>query len=328
MVAKKMLIALAGLAAAIAAAPSAIAQSYPNKAIRFIVPYPPAGAGDMVARLLGQKLGEALKQQVVVDNRSGAGGIIGVQTAVRAAPDGYTIALCTSSTQVIAPILQSDVPYDAIGDFSPITLTVFIPNILVAHPSIGVDTLQELIRMAKARPGQLSYASNGTGTSSHIAGELFNRVAGIQLIHVPYKGAGIGINDLLGGHVQLLFGGISTSLPHVKSGRLKALAVTSLKRSRAAPDVPTMDESGLRGFEVIQWFGVAGPKGLPKTVVNKLNSETRKILESPEFNERMAQQGLDAVGSSPEVFVAFLKAETAKWTKLLKEAGIRADSAG
>jgi len=182
--------------------------------------------------------------------------------------------------------------------------------------------------VAKTRPDQLSYASNGNGTSSHIAGELFNRVAGIRLVHVPYKGAGIAINDLLGGHVQLLFGGMSTSLPHVKSGRIRALAVTSLKRSRAASEVPTMAESGLPGFEVIQWFGVAGPKGLPKAVVAKLNTEMRKILAATDFNERMTQQGLDVVSNSPEDFAAFLKSESAKWSKLLKEAGIRADSAG
>ena len=302
--------------------------AYPDKAIRFIVPYPPGGAGDMVARLIAQKLTEALHQQVVIDNRSGAGGIIGVQTTARAAPDGYTIVLCTSSTQVIAPILQTDVAYDPVRDFSPITLTIFIPNILVAHPSTGVNTLQDLVRIAKTRPDQLGYASNGNGTSSHIAGELFNRVAGIRLVHVPYKGAGIAINDLLGGHVQLLFGGLSTSLPHVKSGRIRALAVTSLKRSRAASDVPTMDESGLPGFEVIQWFGIAGPKGLSKAVVAKLNTETRKILAATDFNERMTQQGLDVVSNSPEAFAAFLKSESAKWSKLLKEAGIRADGAG
>ncbi len=306
---------------------AADAQNYPSKPIRFIVPFPPGGAGDMVARSIGQKITENVHQPVVVDNRSGAAGAIGVQAAAKGAPDGYTIVLGTSSTHVTGPLLQSDLPYHPLKDFSPITLAVFIPNILVAHPSADAASVQELIRVAKARPGQLSYASNGTGTSSHIAGEMFKRAAGIDIVHVPYKGAGIAINDLLGGHVQLLFGGMSTSLPHVKTGRLRALAVTSLKRSPAAPDVPTVAESGLPAFEVVQWFGVLGPAGLPPTIVGRLNGEIRKVLDSPDFRERMSSQGLDTAGSTPEAFAAFIKTEIAKWTKLFREAGIRASTA-
>ncbi len=304
------------------------ALDYPTKAIRFIVPFPASGAGDMVARALGQRLGESLHQSVVIDNRSGAGGTVGVQVTAKAAPDGYTLLLCTSSTQVIGPILQPNIPYDPIKDFTAITLTVLLPNILVAHPSAGVSTLAELIKFAKAKPGQLGYASNGNGTSSHLAGELLKREAGINLVHVPYKGAGIAINDALGSHVPLLIGGLSTSLPHVKSGRLRSLAIMSLKRSAAAPDIPTAAESGLPGFEVIQWFGLSAPAGLPKPILARLNEEARRILSSADFRDRMVQQGIDVMSTSSEEFRAFIQTETRKWSRILKDSGIHIDPAG
>lgn len=317
--------AVVSITAAITGASPAIAQDYPARPIRFIVPFPAGGLGDVVARVLGQRLTEAWGQQVVIDNRAGAGGTIGVQTAARATADGYTLVLGTSSTHATGPALYPDVPYDPVRDFAPISLSVLIPNILVAHPSVPVHSIKELIQLAKSRPGQITFASNGTGTSSHIAGELLKRAAGIDLVHVPYKGAGIAINDALGGHVQLLFGGISTSLPHVKTGRLRALAVTSLTRSAAAPDVPTVAEQGLPGFEVVHWMGALAPATTPKPLVTRLHAEMARAVSTPEQKERFARLGLDSVGGTPEQFTAFIKAEIAKWSKLFREAGIKGE---
>ena len=264
-------------------------------------------------------------QSVVLDSRSGASGAVGLQIAAHASADGYTLAMGTASTHAINPALHRDLPYDAIRDFAAIASLISIPNVLVAHPSVPARSLYELIQLARARPGQLSYASNGTGTSAHMAGEMLARAADIKLLHVPYKGAGIGVIDVLGGHVQLLFGGIPTTLPHVQSGKLKSLAVTGLQRSTAAPTVPTVAESGYPGFEVVQWFGAFAPAKTPRDIVLKVNAEINRAMALPEMRDAYARQGFDIRLSTPEAFAEYVKAELSKWSRVVKEAGIHAD---
>jgi tripartite-type tricarboxylate transporter receptor subunit TctC len=300
------------------------AQAWPDKPIRFLCPFPAGGAADAVTRMLAQKYTEALGRPVVVDNRAGAGGNIGVELAARAAPDGYTILLASSSNFAFGPALESSVPYDPQRDFAPVALAVLVPNILVAHPSLPVQSVKDLIALARASPGTITYASPGTGTTSHIIGELFARSAGIRLMHIPYKGGAPASNDLLGGHVQLLFGSISTSLPQVKAGRLKGLGVTSAKRSEAAPDIPTLAESGLPGFEVVQWFGVATPAATPAAIVNRLNAETMRAISAADFREGLNRQGLDAAAANtPQQFGVYIRDELARWTRFFKEAGLK-----
>ena len=301
------------------------AQTYPNKPIRFILPFAAGGAGDIMMRPLAQKMTEQWGQSVVLDSRSGASGAVGLQIAAHASADGYTLAMGTASTHAINPALHRDLPYDAIRDFAAIASLISIPNVLVAHPSVPARSLYELIQLARARPGQLSYASNGTGTSAHMAGEMLARAADIKLLHVPYKGAGIGVIDVLGGHVQLLFGGIPTTLPHVQSGKLKSLAVTGLQRSTAAPTVPTVAESGYPGFEVVQWFGAFAPAKTPRDIVLKVNAEINGAMALPEMRDAYARQGFDIRLSTPEAFAEYVKAELSKWSRVVKEAGIHAD---
>lgn len=301
------------------------AQTYPNKPIRFILPFAAGGAGDIMMRPLAQKMTEQWGQSVVLDSRSGASGAVGLQIAAHASADGYTLAMGTASTHAINPALHRDLPYDAIRDFAAIASLISIPNVLVAHPSVPARSLYELIQLARARPGQLSYASNGTGTSAHMAGEMLARAADIKLLHVPYKGAGIGVIDVLGGHVQLLFGGIPTTLPHVQSGKLKSLAVTGLQRSTAAPTVPTVAESGYPGFEVVQWFGAFAPAKTPRDIVLKVNAEINRAMALPEMPDAYARQGFDIRLSTPEAFAEYVKAELSKWSRVVKEAGIHAD---
>jgi tripartite-type tricarboxylate transporter receptor subunit TctC len=313
------------LAVLLTTSATAAAQAYPNRPIRFIVPFPPGGSGDVVVRAVGQKLTEAWGQAVVVDNRAGASGNIGLQVAARSAPDGYTLVLGTASTHAINPGLQRNLPYDIQKDFAAIAMLISVPNILVAHPSVPARTMKELIELARARPGQLGFASNGIGTSAHMAGELLKKEARIQLVHVPYKGAGIAINDVLGGHVPLLFGAVATSLPHVQSGRLRALGVTSLQRSAAAPDVPTVVEAGLPGFEVVQWFGAFAPSATPADVVSRLHDGISQALQAPEVKERLVRQGFDVPQISREKFGAYVRDELAKWTRVIREAGIKGE---
>jgi tripartite-type tricarboxylate transporter receptor subunit TctC len=303
---------------------AAHAQSWPDKPIRFLCPFPAGGAADVVTRMLSLKYTEALGRQVVVDNRAGAGGNIGVELAARAVPDGHTILLASSSNFAFAPSLEANLPYDPLRDFAPIALAVLVPNILVAHPSVPVQSVKDLIALAKASPGTITFASPGTGTTSHLIGELFARSAGIKLVHIPYKGGAPASNDLLGGHVQLLFGSVSTSLPHVKAGRLKALGVTSARRSEAAPEVPTLAESGLPGFEVVQWFGVTAPAATPAAIVKRLNAETVRALAAADFREGLIRQGLDpAAANSPQQFGTYMRDEIARWARFFKEAGLK-----
>jgi tripartite-type tricarboxylate transporter receptor subunit TctC len=300
-------------------------QAYPSKPIRIIVPFSAGGSGDAIMRAVGQKLTDAWGQPSIIDNRAGASGAIGLQLAAKSAPDGYTLVHGTASTHSINPLLQKDLPYDAVRDFAPVAILMATPNIIVAHPGVPASNLKKLIQLAKSKPGQLSYASNGSGTSSHMAGELLNLEAGIKLMHIPYKGAGPAIIDVLGGHVQLLIGAVATSLPHVASGRLKALAVSSLQRSGAAPSVPTVAESGLPGFEVSQWFAIYAPAKTPREIVAKLNAEINRALNQPNVKSDFTRQGFDVDNKTPEEFARYMQVETVKWTKLIKAAGIRVD---
>ena len=312
------------LAAAFACA-SAWPQEYPNRPIRMIVPFSAGGATDLLSRELGHALTERWRQQVVIDNRPGAGGIIGLDLGAKATPDGYTLVMCSSSTLAIGPALGTKLPYHPIRNFTPITEAAIIPIVLVAHPSLAARSLPELIKLAKTKPGQLAYASNGVGTTTHIAAEVFKRVAGIDLVHVPYKGGGAAISDAIGGQIPLLFGAVSTPLPHIKAGKLRALGVTNLKRLRELPDVPTFAEV-LPGFEVVQWFGVCGPAGMPRAIVNKLSSELVRIVDSFATNERVLRAGLEPVSLGQEAYAAYVKSEFEKWSRLLKEMGIQGDT--
>ncbi len=303
-------------------------SDYPRKPVRFVCPFPPGGAADMVTRMLAQRLSEMLKEQFVADNRGGAGGIIGVQIVAKAAPDGYTLLLTSSSNFAFGPAVESKLPYDPYRDFAPIALTVMVPNVLVGHPSLRVRGIKELIALARLEPNRITYASPGTGTTSHLIGVLFEHAARIHLLHVPYKGGGPAVVDLLGGHVQLLFGAISTSLPLIKTGKLIGLGVTSSTRSGAAPELPTIAESGVPGFEAIQWFGVSGPARLPASTVFRLNNELNKILVDKEFQGQLQRAGLDAASpNTPEAFQKYMERELTRLTRVFKEAGVHIDEA-
>jgi tripartite-type tricarboxylate transporter receptor subunit TctC len=314
----------AGLLAALCAA-GAHAQNYPARPVRMIVPFPAGGATDIIGRLVAQKLAEALGQQVIVDNRGGAAGTIGSELAAKAPPDGYTILIGTSSTHAIAQSLYAKLPYDSVKDFTPVIGLATATIVLSTHPSVPAKNVRELIALAKAKPNALSFASSGSGGVSHLVGEMFKAQAGIEMLHVPYKGDAQALTDLVSGQVSLEFGTALSFLPYVQSGKLKALAVTSARRSAVMPEVPTVAESGLKGFEALQWFAVFGPAGLPKDIVARLNGETVKILRNPEMKERLTKLGCDVVASSPEEFAAFQKAEIAKWAKVVKESGARID---
>ena len=301
------------------------AQSYPNKTIRMIVPFPAGGATDIVARLVAQKLGDAMGQQVIVDNRGGAAGTIGSDLAAKSPPDGYTILIGTSSTHAIAQSLYAKLPYDSIKDFTPVVGIATATIVLSMHPSVPAKTVRELIVLAKAKPDALSFASSGSGGVSHLVGEMFKAQAGVQMLHIPYKGDAPALADLVGGQVSLEFGTALSFLPYIQSGRLKALAVTSLKRSQVMPDVPTVAESGLKGFEALQWFGVFAPAGTRAEVVTRLNTEIVKILQTVDMRERLTKLASEVMADSPEQFAAFQKAEIAKWARVVKDSGARID---
>ena len=304
----------------------ALAQAYPSKPVRLIVPYPAGGPIDVIARLLGQKLTENLGQQVIIDNRGGANGIIGVEIAARAAPDGYTFLMGSTSTHSINPRLYSKLPYDAVKDFAPVSLLATRPYILVLHPSVPAKSVNELIALARARPGQLTYASGGgAGSANHLAGELFKASAGVDIVHVPYKGGGPALTELLGGQVAIFFAPITIALSYVQAGKLRALAVTGARRAAVTPDLPTMSEAGLPGFEFSIWDGMLAPARVPKEAVAKVNGELVKILQSRDIKERFAAMGADAASSTPEQLAVFMKADADKWVKILKDSGARAE---
>jgi tripartite-type tricarboxylate transporter receptor subunit TctC len=307
-----------------ATAAGAYAQNYPARPIRFIVPYVAGGAGDIFARVIGQKLYEATGQTVVVDNRPGANGIIGTDLVAKAPPDGYTIVMGNSAPFVLNPALYSKLPYDPVRDFAPVTQGTYYAYVLVVHPSLPAKTVQELIAFAKARPGQLAYGSTGTGSANHLAGEFFGAMTGTKLTHVPYKGSAAALADVLGGQLPIMFDTPITSIPQLKAGKLRALGFSGNRRASQLPDVPTIDELGLKGFEVSSWQAILAPAGTPKPVVDRLYMETAKALKMSDVIERLATQGgNELIGSTPDQFAAVIKVEIAKYAKIIKDAGIR-----
>ena len=322
------LIVAAAIAVFTFCGPHAFAQTamnYPNKPIKIVVPFPPGGATDILARAIGFELQKAWGQSVVIENKPGAGGNTGADLVAKSPPDGYTLIMATVGTHAINMSLYTKMPYDAVKDFEPIVLVAGVPNLLVVHPSVPAKTVKELTALAKAQPGKLNVASSGNGTSIHLAAELYKQMAGVDILHVPYKGSAPAVADLLGGQVQMMFDNMPVSLPHAKAGKLRALAVTSLKRSPALPDVPTMDEEGLKGFDATSWFGLLAPAGTPKDIIAKLNAASVAALATPDMRERLAAQGADPVGNTPDQFAAFIKAEIEKWAKIVKASGARVD---
>ncbi len=312
--------------AALALFPAAAhAQAYPVKPIRMIVAYPPGGGTDIVGRVIAQELGEALGQSVVVENRGGASGNIGTELAAHAAPDGYTVLMGNVAPNAINVSLFKNLPFDPVADFAPVSLVASTPNILVVHPSMQARSVKEVIALAKAKPGTLNFASAGVGSSSHLAGELFRILGRAEIVHVPYKGAGPAMIDVLSGQVQLYFATMPAAMPHVKSGRLVPVAVTSAKRSRALPDLPTVAESGVPGYEASTWYGLLAPVHTPGAAIARLHDEVVAILAKPALREKLAGQGFEPVGDSPEEFAAYIKSEIAKWSKVIRDAGIRAE---
>ena len=304
--------------------PRVEAQQYPNRPLRFIVAFSTGGAADLLARTIGQKLSERWNQQVIVDNRSGAGGMIGMQIAAKAPADGHTLLMGSSSNLAIGPALWVDPGFDPITSYDAVTDVANVPIIMVVHPSVPVKSIAELVQHAKARPGQLSYASSGSGATPHISGELFRRSAGIDLVHIPYKGGGDAVSAVLGGHVQMSFGAVSTSLPYMKTGKLRGLGVTSPRRLSSTPDVPAIAET-IPGYEVVQWFGVMVPAGTPRAIIARLNGEIRAIVALPDVRDRFASQGMEPQTSSAEAFGMYVRSEVVRWKKLLTEMNIQGE---
>ena len=298
-------------------------QDWPARPIRFILPFPPGGGTDILGRLIAERLSAQLGQPVVTENRGGAGGNVGAEAAARSAPDGYTLVLVAPSL-AISPTLYSKINYDPVKDFAPVTLVATVPNVMVTQPSLP-GRLEEFIAFAKAKPGALNFGSGGAGTSNHLAGELFNIVTGAKLVHVPYKGVNLAMQDVLAGNVHLVFIGTPAAAPHIKSGKLRALAVVAPQRSAALPDVPTVAEAGLKDFEVTTWYGVLAPAGTPRNVITRLNGELVKIMHSPELKEKLAATGTEPRTSTPEEFAAYIKSEIAKWGDVIRKAGVKAD---
>ena len=320
-----MKIVVLALTLAFALIGAAHAQVYPHKPVRLIVPFPAAGATDILARVLAQKLGDSFKQQVVVDNRPGAGGTIGSRLAADSSPDGYTLIMGTTSTHAIGPSLYSKRPYDPLKDFTAITEVVTSPNVLLVSAVLPVNSVKELIALAKSKPGQLNFGSSGIGTQFHLSGELLKLLAGINIVHVPYKGTALAYPDLFTGRIGILFDVPPAALPHIKSGRIRALGVSGNRRAEVLPDVPTIIEAGVPGYDADLWFGLWGPAGLPREQVKLLHSEVVKLLQNADAKRRFADLGADPVGSTPEAFTAFMKTEIAKWEKVVKASGARAD---
>jgi tripartite-type tricarboxylate transporter receptor subunit TctC len=305
------------------AASAAIAQNYPTKAIRMMVPFPAGGGSDTMGRIVGSKLAERLGQQIVVENRPGAAGSIGADIAARAPADGYTLLLGSTSELVQYPNVNPKIPYDPVRDFTPITLVGTIPMVLVVHPSLPVKSVKELVALAKTRPGEINFGSAGQGATTHLAVELFTLLTKVKLTHVPYKGSPQAVADLVAGNVQLGIPTMPAALPFIKSGRVKVLAVSTAKRASNLPDVPTLDEAGVKGYEATLWTGVLAPAGTPGQIINRLNAEIAKVLALSDVQETLARQGAEAQGSTPAQFSAFMKTEYAKWAKVVKAGGIR-----
>jgi tripartite-type tricarboxylate transporter receptor subunit TctC len=316
---------IVGFASALAlahASPSSLAQAWPAKPVRIVVPSSPGGGTDITARILAPKLTERLGQQVIVDNRPGAGTMIGIEVVAKSPPDGYTL-LMGLSTLAINPAMYRKVPYDPVRDFAPISQVIAAPNMLVVHPSVPVKTVKELIAFARPRPGQLNFASAGQGTNPHLSMELFLSMTGLKMVHIPYKGLAPGIIDLLAGHVSVATATMLTGLPHVRSGRLRCLGTTGAKRAAVLPDLPTVAEAGVPGYEASQWYGLLAPAQAPKEVVTRVHAALVRILQAPDMRERLAADGTDPVGNTPEEFARYIREEIAKWAKVAQAAGIR-----
>lgn len=311
--------------AACALTASAWGQAYPNKPLKMILPFPAGGPSDIVARAMGQGLAEALGHNVVIDNRPGGGGLIGATLAAKAPGDGYTLLLGGITTFGVAPSVHKNLAFDPVKDFLPVTMATRQPILLMMHPSLPVKSVREFIALAKARPGEINYASSGPGGSGHMAGELFRLVTGVNLVHIPYKGAPPALNELIAGQVQVMFGTILASAPHIRSGRVRAIAITGPQRSTALPEVMTFSEAGLPTYDASSWNGVLVPAGTPRAVVDRLNAEIVRILKSPNVLERLAQDGALPAPTTPEEFAAFIKAEIVKWAKVVQAANIRID---
>lgn len=314
--------ALATLVAALLVALPAAAQEYPAKPVRIILGFPPGGATDLVARLMAPKYAALLKQQFIVDNRPGANGVIGSDLAAKAAPDGYTIHLATVGSLVLSPA-TSKVPYDPLRDFAPISRAVALQNIFIVHPNLPVRSMKELTALARSKPGALNFASSGLASPGHLAGELFKGMAKVNLVHVPYKGGGPAMIDLVAGHVEIFVAVISTAVPQVRAGKARALAVTGTRRAAALPDVPTVAETGFKGYEATNWYGMVGPANLPQPIVERLHKATVAVLEMPDMKQALLDQGIETAPSTPDQFAAYIQSETAKWTKVIKASGIR-----
>jgi tripartite-type tricarboxylate transporter receptor subunit TctC len=312
------------LIASLFIAPAAPAQNYPTRAIRLVVASSPGGTSDILGRLMAQKLGEALGQQVVVDNRAGASGVIGADIVAKSAPDGYTL-LITQNSLAINPSMISKLPYDGLRDFAPLSKIAMNPNVLTVHPSVPAKSVKELIALAKARPGSLLIGSPGMGTLPHVAAELFKFMAGVDMLQVMFKGAGQGIVSLLSGEIALMFPAPPTAMPYIKSGRLRPLGVTTVTRIPALPDVPSIAEAGLPGYESTQWFGLLAAAGTPRPIIDRLYQEISSVLRAPGMKERLTALGMEVAGSTPEEFAGVIKSETEKWAKVIKAAGIKAE---
>ena len=316
---------LAAGIALLACALAASAQGYPTRPIKLIVPFPPAGSTDISARALAGKLGERLGQPVIIENKPGAGGNIGTDVVAKAAPDGYTLVVGTVGTHAINQSLYSKMPYDNVKDFAPVILLSTTPNVLVTQPNFPANSVADVIRLAKAKPGELTFASSGSGTSIHLSGELFNALAGTKMQHIPYKGSGPMLIDLMSGTTNIAFDNLSASMPHIKAGKLKALATTGSKRSPALPDLPTVAEAGLAGYDSTSWNAVYAPVGTPREIIERLNREANAILQSPETRKFFAEQGAESGGGTPEQLSALTRAETTKWAKVVKDSGAKVD---
>jgi tripartite-type tricarboxylate transporter receptor subunit TctC len=316
---------MAVIGVALTSAASVLAQEYPAKPVRVVAPFPPGGGTDILARMLAQKLSEALGVQFIVDNRGGAGGTIGTDILAKSPPDGYTIGL-VSASHAINPGLYPKLPYDTLRDFASITMVAIGPGVLVIHPSVPAKTVKELISLAKRTPTTpLTYASPGSGTPPHLAAELFKTMAGVALVHVPYKGNAQALSDLMAGHVSISFPVVPAVLQHVTGGRLRALAVTSVERSRSLPDVPTISESGLAGYESSSWYALVAPAGVPASIITRLNREAVRILQLPDVREKLLTQGMDPIGSRPEQLTATIRSEMEKAAKIVRLSGARAE---